>query len=84
MARSQVLNLADNFNAGITTPAWRGKPSWMVVAGKDRCINPDLQRWYAARASSHKVEISGASHSLYISRPREVAAVIEEAASHAR
>src|SRR2546423_7782040 len=84
MARSQVLNLGDNFNAAITTPAWRSKPSWMVVAGKDRSITPDLQRWYPARASSHKVEISGASHSLYISRPREVAAVIEDAASHAR
>src|SRR4029077_3249849 len=27
MARSQVLNEADNFNAVITTPAWRSKPS---------------------------------------------------------
>ncbi len=47
MARSQVLNKADNFNAVITTPAWRSKPSWMLVAGKDRTINPDLERWYA-------------------------------------
>jgi pimeloyl-ACP methyl ester carboxylesterase len=84
MARSQVLNFADNFKAVITTPAWRGKPSWMVVAGQDRTINPDLERWYAARANSHKVEIAGASHSVYVSRPKEVAAVIEEAASHTR
>jgi hypothetical protein len=47
MARSQVLNLADNFKAVITTPAWRSKPSWMLVATKDRTINPDLERWYA-------------------------------------
>jgi pimeloyl-ACP methyl ester carboxylesterase len=84
MARSQVLNAADNFKAAITTPAWRTKPSWMVVATKDRVINPDLERWYAARAKSHKIEVSGASHSVYVSRPKEVAAVIEEAASHAR
>jgi len=84
MARSQVLNLAANFKGVITTPAWRSKPSWMVVAGKDRIINPDLERWYAARAKSHKVEVSGASHSVYVSRPKEVAAVIEEAASRAR
>ena len=83
MARSQVLNFAGNFKGVITTPAWRSKPSWMIVATKDRTINPDLERWYAARAKSHKVEISGASHSVYVSRPREVAAVIEEAASHA-
>jgi pimeloyl-ACP methyl ester carboxylesterase len=84
MARSQVLNAADNFKAVITTAAWRNKPSWMLVAGKDRTINPDLERWYATRANSHKVEVSGASHSVYISRPKEVAALIEEAASHAR
>src|SRR5271168_2035422 len=84
MARSQVLNLADNFSATITTAAWRSKPSWMAVATKDRTINPDLERWYAARANSHKVEIEGASHSVYASRPKEVAAIIEDAAKHAR
>ncbi len=84
MARSQVLNLADNFRAVITTPAWRSKPSWMLVATKDRTINPDLERWYAQRAKSHKVEVAGASHSVYVSRPKEVAAVIEQAASYTR
>src|SRR6266849_5899488 len=84
MARSQVLNLADNFKAVITTAAWRSKPSWMLVAAKDRTINPDLERWYATRANSHKIEVPGASHAVYVSRPKEVAALIEEAASHAR
>jgi len=84
MARSQVPNKADNFKAVITAAAWRSKPSWMLVAGSDRAINPDLERWYATRAKSHKVEASGASHAVYVSRPKEVAAVIEEAASHAR
>jgi pimeloyl-ACP methyl ester carboxylesterase len=82
MARSQVLNLADNFKAVITTAAWRSKPSWALIAGADRAINPDLERWYATRANSHKVEVSGASHAVYVSRPKEVAALIEEAASH--
>ncbi len=84
MARSQVLNKADDFKAVITTPAWRFKPSWMLVAGSDRTISPDLERWYATRANSHKVEVAGASHSVYVSRPKEVAALIEDAASHAR
>jgi pimeloyl-ACP methyl ester carboxylesterase len=84
MARSQVLNLADNFKAVITTAAWRSKPSWVLVAAKDRIINPDLERWYAVRAKSHTVEVAGASHSVYVSRPKEVTALIEEAASHAR
>jgi pimeloyl-ACP methyl ester carboxylesterase len=80
MARSQVLNFADNFSATITTAAWRTKPSWMLVAGADRTINPDLERWYATRANSHTVEVAGASHSVYVSHPKEVADVIESAA----
>jgi pimeloyl-ACP methyl ester carboxylesterase len=84
MAKSQVLNFADNFNAVITTPAWKNKPSWMLVPTKDKTINPDLERWYAARAKSHVTEVLGASHCVYISKPKEVAAVIEEAASQAR
>jgi pimeloyl-ACP methyl ester carboxylesterase len=84
MARSQVFNFGENFRAVITTPAWRSKPSWALVAGADRTINPELERWYATRANSHKVEVAGASHSVYVSRPKEVAALIEEAATHAR
>jgi pimeloyl-ACP methyl ester carboxylesterase len=84
MARSQVFNAADNFKAVISRPAWRSKPSWMVVAAKDRTINPDLERWYAVRAHGHTIEVAGASHSVYVSHPKEVAAAIEEAASHSR
>src|SRR6266436_4561114 len=80
MARSQVFNRADNFSATISTAAWRTKPSWMVVAGSDRTINPDLERWYAQRAKSHTVEVAGASHVVYVSHPKEVADVIESAA----
>jgi pimeloyl-ACP methyl ester carboxylesterase len=84
MARSQVPNLADNFKALITTAAWRTKPSWMLVAGADRTINPELERWYAKRANSHMIEVPGASHAMYVSHPKEVAAAIEEAAVHAQ
>src|ERR1700757_3017339 len=80
MARSQVFNFAENFKAVITAAAWRTKPSWMLVAGSDRTISPDLERWYAERAKSHKVEVPGASHSVYVSHPQEVADAIESAA----
>jgi pimeloyl-ACP methyl ester carboxylesterase len=80
MARSQVFNAADNFKAVITSPAWRSKPNWRLVAEKDRTINPDLERWYAKRANSHTVEVAGASHAVYVSHPTEVADVIESAA----
>jgi pimeloyl-ACP methyl ester carboxylesterase len=55
----------------------------MIVAGADRIINPDLERWYAKRAKRHTTEVAGASHSVYESRPQEVAAVIEKAAEAA-
>jgi pimeloyl-ACP methyl ester carboxylesterase len=83
-AHSQVLINDANFKAVLTAAAWRSKPSWMLVAGSDRTINPDLERWYAKRAGSHIVEVKGASHSVYVSRPKEVAALIEEAASQAK
>src|SRR5205807_247785 len=62
MARSQVFNAADNFKAVITTAAWRSKPSWMLVAGRDRAIKPELGRWDVHGAQSQTVEVAGASH----------------------
>jgi pimeloyl-ACP methyl ester carboxylesterase len=84
MARSQVPNFADNFKAVITSAAWRTKPSWMLVAGADRTINPELERWYAKRANSCTIEVPGASHAVYVSHPREVVTAIEDAALHAQ
>src|ERR1700723_4081785 len=44
MARSQVLNRVDNFSATINTAAWKTKPSWMLVAGRERNNNPHFGR----------------------------------------
>jgi pimeloyl-ACP methyl ester carboxylesterase len=52
----------------------------MVVAGSDRTISPDLERWYAKRAGSHTVEVVGASHAVYVSYSKEVADAIQSAA----
>jgi pimeloyl-ACP methyl ester carboxylesterase len=79
-ARSQVLAAAQVFTTPLTAAAWKTKPSWGIVAESDQIINPDLERWYYARAKSHTTEIKGASHSVYDSHPKEVAAVIIEAA----
>ncbi len=79
-SRSQVLTAAKVFTTPMTVAAWKTKPSWAIVAGADRVINPDLERWYYARAHSHTKELEGASHSVYESHPKEVAALIEEAA----
>ena len=82
-AHSQALTAAEVFTTPATQPAWKAKPSWYAVAKADRIINPDLERMYARRAHSHTVEVEGASHSVYESHPKEVAALIEDAASHA-
>lgn len=82
-ARSQMFTAAAVFTTPISNPAWKLKPSWYMVAKSDRIISPDLERMYAARAHSHTVEIDGASHSVYRSHPKDVAALIEQAAQHA-
>jgi len=80
MAQSQVLTAAAAFDTPITTPAWRNKPSWAMVAGGDRAINPDLERWMYKRANSQVTEVKGSSHAMYMSHPKEVAHLIEQAA----
>ncbi|MGF6573394.1 pimeloyl-ACP methyl ester carboxylesterase [Paraburkholderia sp. GAS333] len=83
-ARSQILTAAKVFSAPMTVAAWTTKPSWGIVAADDKIINPDLERFYYQRAHSHTTVLAGASHSVYESRPKEVAAVIEDAAKHAQ
>jgi pimeloyl-ACP methyl ester carboxylesterase len=80
VASSQVLAAASVFTSPMTVAAWRAKPSWAVVAEGDQIISPDLERWYYKRAGSHTIEIKGASHAVYESHPKEVAALITEAA----
>lgn len=82
MARSQMPPNAQVNNTNITNPAWRNKPVWYMVAKDDRAINPNLERMYAARAKAKTVEVPG-SHAIYISHPKEVAALIEDAAANA-
>ena len=84
MANSQMPTGDKNFHAIISNPAWKVKPSWYMVAKSDRIINPDLERMYAKRANSHTVEIPGASHSVFVSHPAEVARLIIDAATHAK
>src|SRR5260370_39479267 len=84
MAYAQMLTATKVFTTAVTTAAWKVKPSWYMVAKADKTINPDLERMYAERAHSHKVEAEGASHAVYISHAKEVAALIEDAAGQAR
>ncbi|CAD6550676.1 hypothetical protein LMG27952_05048 [Paraburkholderia hiiakae] len=80
MAESQVLISADSFTSNVTSPAWKAKPSWYMVATADRSINPDLERKMAKRMNAKTIEINS-SHVAYISHPKETAKLIEQAAN---
>lgn len=79
MADSQVPWGVAALDGKVTAPAWRVKPSWYLVASEDKMIPPAAQRQMAARAGA-RVEEVAASHSLYVSKPAAVAAIIEKAA----
>ena len=80
MADSQVPWGVDALGGSITNPAWRAKPTWYLVTTEDRMIPPPAQRFMSQRAGSTAVEVA-ASHSVYVSQPAAVAALIEQAAS---
>jgi pimeloyl-ACP methyl ester carboxylesterase len=79
MADSQVPWGMDALNGKVTTPAWKAKPSWYLVATSDRMIPPDAQRQMSKRARASVVEAAG-SHAIYVSQPKAVAELIEKAA----
>ena len=78
MADSQVPWGVDALGGAISEPAWRSKPSWYMVATDDRMIPPPAQRAMSERAGATVVEAPG-SHSIYVSRPADVAEFIEAA-----
>ncbi|RZF64824.1 alpha/beta hydrolase [Sphingomonas populi] len=79
MARSQVFLSVKAASATATVPAWKSKPSFAIVATKDRAINPELERSMYKRSHADTIEIA-ASHAVYVSQPAAVAALIEKAA----
>jgi|SRR5580700_2460418 pimeloyl-ACP methyl ester carboxylesterase len=79
MADSQVPWGLEAFSGTISEPAWKAKPSWYLVVTDDKMIPPDAQRAMSKRAGSTVVEVKG-SHAIYVSQPKAVAALIEQAA----
>jgi pimeloyl-ACP methyl ester carboxylesterase len=71
------------FGATVASAAWKTIPSWYIVSTQDRAINPDLERFYAKRANAKTTELMS-SHVPFLSRPRDVVKVIEEAAEPAK
>ena len=82
MANSQMPVAAAAFNAPVTVAAWHDKPSYGIVATKDRVLSPMLARRMYKRSGAKITEIK-ANHLVEVSQPRAVASVIEGAARSA-
>jgi pimeloyl-ACP methyl ester carboxylesterase len=59
-------------------PAWKGRPSWAVVATGDRAAGTDVTRSMAERAGAKITEVEG-SHVIMVSQPQAVTDVILDA-----
>src|SRR5215471_12340435 len=62
----------------ITQPSWKEKPSWFLVAERDRMIAPETQRFMADRAGSHVLAME-VDHTPLASGPAGVVEIITEA-----
>lgn len=72
---------ADSFIYPTQAAAWQTIPSWGLVAGRDKAIPPEAERFMYRRANARKiVEVRNSSHVAMISHPRIVANLIDEAA----
>ena len=80
MADSQVPWGVDALSGAVSEPAWKTKPCYYLVTSDDKLIPPPAQRKMAERAKARVSEVA-ASHSVYVSKPREVAEIIEKAAA---
>ena len=59
-------------------PAWRGIPSWYLVASSDHVIPPGAERVMAERAGATTIEVES-SHVAMISHPDEVTSLVRDA-----
>lgn len=84
MGVTQKAPLASTFADEISVPAWKKKPSWYQISSEDRMIAPANQEWMSGRLGAKKVITLKASHASLASMPREVASLIEEAATASR
>jgi pimeloyl-ACP methyl ester carboxylesterase len=66
------------FAQTVSAAAWKEKPSWFIVTAEDRVVSVELQSASASRMKA-KTTVIHASHMSLLSRPRDVASVIEEA-----
>src|ERR1051325_1474607 len=82
LAETQGPINASAFGTKVSTVAWKTKPSWYIVGKLDQAIAPDEERFFAKRMKATTTELN-TSHVPMLSKPKEVAAVIIDAAMKA-
>jgi pimeloyl-ACP methyl ester carboxylesterase len=83
MYASQVPIANSAFLYKFDNVAWKTKPCWYIVASDDHSIPPVLERSMGKKTGGKVYEIK-ASHVVFISHAREVAAILETAAKTAK
>lgn len=75
LATTQGVFPAKAFGEQVTFAAWKNKPSYYIVASKDRMIDPGLQAAFAKKINATTTTIA-ASHVPMLSQPKAVADAI--------
>jgi pimeloyl-ACP methyl ester carboxylesterase len=78
-AAVQKPTAAAVFSQSVPVAAWKDKPSWYLVGTEDQAISPELERFMAQRIGATTRELES-SHVPFISHPRFVTRLIEDAA----
>jgi pimeloyl-ACP methyl ester carboxylesterase len=82
MRDSQIPINMSVFGTKLTQAAWRTKPSWAVIATDDKAFDVRMLHKMAKRIGATITEVK-ASHAVFMTQPKAVAAVIESAAQDA-
>ncbi|MEJ0022046.1 MAG: alpha/beta hydrolase [Alphaproteobacteria bacterium] len=80
MAVTQKAPIVTTAGDSATVAAWKKKPSWYQISSEDRMIHPDNEKRMAERMGAKKIITLKASHASLASKPKEVSALIDEAA----
>lgn len=75
MAATQGPIQGKAFADKTTVAAWKNKPSYYIVAGKDRMIAPELEQAFAKKINATTTVLQ-TSHVPMLSQPKQVAEVI--------
>ncbi|AXC13329.1 putative signal peptide protein [Acidisarcina polymorpha] len=82
LTATQVPTSVAAMKGEVTTPAWKSKPSWYIIAANDRTISPALEAAQANKIGATATTVPS-SHVIMLAQPSKVAAVILDAASKA-